>query len=321
MKIVVVGAGATGAVMGGYLAMAGEEVCFLDPYEAHMTACRENGLLIREASFASVDDVKEHRVAVKATTSAAEAGIADLVLFMPKVTHTRDAMANAIAVSDEHTVLLTLQNGLGNVETISEYFDRERIAYGITSISSGLPEPGVVTPRIPLRHQVWLGSDNSELQGILEKIAADYRSVGLEAEYDVNIKVRIWEKFALNCGVNATTAIVRLTPRNANQFQELVDIRVGIISEIDTIAKRQGIFMDPETIFAAGFKAVPVSESRSPDTYASMAQDVKAGRQTEIMSLNGYAVLEARRLGLSAPYNEVVTNLIRVIENSYELQF
>ena len=42
MKIVVVGAGATGAVMGGYLAMAGEEVCFLDPYEAHMTACREN---------------------------------------------------------------------------------------------------------------------------------------------------------------------------------------------------------------------------------------------------------------------------------------
>ncbi len=321
MKIVVVGAGATGGMLGGYLALAGEDVCLLDPYEAHMKACRENGLTIKAASFLSVNDVKEYNVKLNATTDAAEAGIADVVLFMPKGIHSRDAMPNALAVSDEHTVLLTMQNGLGNVEVISEYFDPARIACGITSISSGLPEPGVVTPRIPAHNQVWIGAENKSLEPVLEQLAADFRKVGLDAAYDEDIITRIWEKFAMNCGVNAATSILRLTARNAAQFQDYIDIRQEVIREVDAIAKKRGIYMNPRTIFGLGDVAVPLAQSKSPDTYASMAQDAKAKRHTEIMSLNGYAAAEARRLGVAAPYNECLTKLVKVIEQAYDLQF
>jgi 2-dehydropantoate 2-reductase len=321
MKIVVVGAGATGAALGGYLALAGETVCFLDPFEEHMTACRENGLTIKAASFLSVNDVHEYKVRVNATTKAAEAGIADVVLFMPKGIHSRDAMPNALAVSDEHTVLLTMQNGLGNVEIISEYFDPARISCGITSISSGLPEPGVVTPRIPAHNQIWIGAENKSLEPLLQTLAEDFRKIGLEAAYDEDIITRIWEKFAMNCGVNAATSILRLTARNAAQFQDYIDIRQKVIREVDAIAKKRGIYMNPRTIFGLGDKAVPKEQSKSPDTYASMAQDAKGKRPTEIMSLNGYAAAEARRLGVAAPYNEVLTKLVCVIEQAYELQF
>jgi len=321
MKIVVVGAGATGAVMGGYLAMAGEEVWFLDPNTAHMQACQENGLLIQEAGFVSGSEVREHRVKVHATTEASQVGIADLILFMPKGTYTRAAMKNAIAVSDENTILLTLQNGLGNMEIITESFDARRVAYGITSISSGLPAPGVVTPRIPPHHQIWIGSDYPQLESVLRHIAADYCTLGLEAAYDANIKVRVWEKFALNCGVNATTAILRLTARNAAQFQDYVDIRVEVIREIEALAAKKGIRLNPDTIFMAGFKAMPVECSNSPDTYASMAQDAKERRPTEIMNLNGYAAAEARRMGVPAPYNECIAKLMHTIEQAYSLQF
>ena len=321
MKIVVVGAGATGAVMGGYLALAGESVCFLDPYEAHMSACRENGLTIKAASFLSVNDITQYNVKVRATSDASEAGIADLIIFMPKGIHTRTAMENALAVSDENTVLLTLQNGLGNIEIISEYYDPERIAFGITSISSGLPEPGVVTPRIPTHNQVWVGSNNPELEPILRHVADDYRKIGLEAEYDKDILTRIWEKFAMNCGVNAATSILRLTARNAAQFQDYIDIRQEVIREIDAIAKKRGIYMDPRSIFSLGDKAVPITQSKSPDTYASMAQDAMAKRRTEIMNLNGYAVSEAKRLGVPAPFNECLTKLVSTIEQAYDMQF
>lgn len=321
MKIVVVGAGATGAALGGYLALAGEEVCFLDPFEAHMTACRENGLTIKEASFFSVNDEHEYKVRVNATTKAAEAGIADVVLFMPKGIHSRDAMQNALAVSDEHTVLLTMQNGLGNLEIISEYFDPSRITCGITSISSGLPEPGVVTPRIPAHNQIWIGAENKALEPILQTLAEDFRKIGLEAAYDEDIITRIWEKFAMNCGVNAATSILRLTARNAAQFQDYIDIRQEVIREVDAIAKKRGIYMNPRTIFGLGNKAVPIEHATSPDTYSSMAQDAKGKRRTEIMSLNGYAAAEAKRLGVAAPYNELLTKLVSVIEQAYDLQF
>lgn len=321
MRIAVIGAGATGAVMGGYLALAGHAITFVDPNEEHMRACAENGLTIRAAGFAAGSAVEEYHVNVRAMTDAASAGKADVAIFMPKGTHTRAAVPNLLAVTDENTLVLTLQNGLGNLEILAEYVPEARLAYGITSISSGLPEPGVVTPRIPAHHQIWMGSDNRGNEPILRSLADAYCSVGLEAAYDSAIKVRVWEKFALNCGVNAATAILRLTARGAAQFQDYIDIRQEVIREIDGIAKRMGIYMDPNTIFGLGDEAVPPERSKSPDTYASMAQDARAKRRTEIDNLNGYAVEQARRLGISVPYNECLTKLMHTIEGAYDLQF
>ena len=273
MKIVVVGAGATGAAMGGYLALGGADVTLLDPFEAHMTACREKGLTI-QASYASAgSEIKEYNIKIKATTKASDAGIADLVLFMPKGTHTVAAMENANAVSDEHTVLLTLQNGLGNAENIAEYFDPERIACGVTTTSSGLPEPGVVTPRLMPQNHVWIGSDKPHLKEILVETVGYFIKAGLDASFHEDIEVKLWEKFAMNCGVNATTAILRLNPRAAAQYQDYIDIRQEIIREIDNVAKRKGIYMNPNVIFGLGSVAVPEHLSKSPTTYASMAQD------------------------------------------------
>lgn len=325
MTLVTVGAGATGGALAGYLAMAGQDVWLLDPYAEHMKKCRENGLILREAGYYAGTEEKVYTVPVKgATTDGNEIGpIADVVLFMPKGPYTRAAMENVKKVSKEGTVVLTLQNGLGNIEIIEEFIPRDRIACGMTSISSGLPEPGVVTPRIsPVLMGVTIGPvSNPALKPMMQELVDAFNRSGLRSEYTDDVMTKMWEKFTLNTGVNAVNSILRMTPRNCASFQDYVDIEVAIIKEVELVAEAEGIHMDPKVVHCLGDKAEPVETSRRPDTYASMAQDALHKRKTEIMNMNGYVSMLGKKHGIPTPYNDCITKLVRVIENAYDRQF
>jgi 2-dehydropantoate 2-reductase len=321
MKYAVIGAGATGAAVGMFPAIAGEEVWFVDPFEAHMKAIAEHGLNVRMGSYEDTENTKDFNIRINATTEPEEAGKADFIIFMPKGPFTRAAMSSVVKLSKEDTVILTLQNGLGNTDVMKEYIDPKKIAYGLTTISSGVPVPGMITPMFPKSHHIWVGSDNPGLRDVLEEVCRVFRSAGCDANYDEDIKVRVWEKFALNCSGNATTALIRLNARQAASFQPYVDVRQEIIREIDAVAKAQGIRMNPEVIYGLGETAFPLETSPLPDTYTSLAQDVMHRRATEIENLNGAAVKEAAKVGMRVPFNECIYKLMVTLQNSYGMQF
>src|SRR5579859_7065665 len=125
MKAAVVGAGGVGSLFGGRLAAAGHDVWLVHRRPEVVEALRRDGLRL-EASEG------EERIHVNATANTHEIGPVDLVLILTKSTDTRAAAAAARPLMGDTTIALTLQNGLGNLETLADILDPHQILVGMT---------------------------------------------------------------------------------------------------------------------------------------------------------------------------------------------
>ena len=138
MKTVILGSGAMGSLYGGMLAEAGFDVTLVDVWKEHIDAVNASGL--------SIEGIGGDRVirSIRGTTDPAQAGKADLVIVFVKATATAQAMKGAMALLGPETVVLTLQNGLGNVEKLNETAGAERVMAGITGHGCTLLGPGKI---------------------------------------------------------------------------------------------------------------------------------------------------------------------------------
>lgn len=318
MKYVCIGAGATGAITGAFPAIAGQDVWYIDPYKEHMEAVDRKGLEIRMSTFENPEDKHIFNVKIHGRTSADGVGVADVVILMTKSCYTRSAIDGMKSVIDDHTIVMTLQNGLGNVELLSEYFDRERIVYGYTTISSVVVAPGVIAPRMPSYHHIVLGCDNDKLREDIKPVIDDYKTGGCDIIIDENIQQAIWEKAAMNCGGNGLSALLRMTARDCFAYKDYMQEYSAIIDEVNTVAAAKGIRLDQSIIHRYGAEAHPLETSAVPDTPCSMVQDVCAERLTEIEFLNGAVVREAKKLGIPVPKNEIIYHLISILQSTYD---
>ncbi|MDR3332497.1 MAG: 2-dehydropantoate 2-reductase, partial [Synergistaceae bacterium] len=136
MKIAVLGAGAMGSLYGGMLARAGCDVVLIDVWRDQVDALNESGLIIEETG--GPIEVR----GVRAVASADEAGVSDLVIVFVKATATEDAMRGALSLIGCDTAVLTLQNGLGNVEKLCRVLPESRVIAGTTGHGATLLGPG-----------------------------------------------------------------------------------------------------------------------------------------------------------------------------------
>src|SRR5262249_40194797 len=137
MRIVIVGAGAMGSLFAAHLAAADAEVWVYDPWREHVTAIAGTGLRVRRAR-------EEKVVRMRATCDPRDPGIADMVMFFVKFSHTQAACADARPMVGAGTLLVTLQNGLGNIEVIEAAFPGNRLLFGLTTLTSELRGPGQI---------------------------------------------------------------------------------------------------------------------------------------------------------------------------------
>ena len=135
MRICFIGAGALGSTIGGTLARGGAEVWLIDPFQAHVDAINAGGLRMLEGGTETV-------VKVNACTSATQVGVeADLVIVLVKSYHTRDAIRAAAPIIGPRTVVMSLQNGLGHEDILSEEVGRDRVMAGKTYVGGVLLGP------------------------------------------------------------------------------------------------------------------------------------------------------------------------------------
>lgn len=320
LKYAVVGAGAVGSIIGALPALGGAEVWFVDPFEAHMRAIAEHGLKIRKGTYADPENCEELRVRVHAVTEPEPVGKADVIILLVKSTFTESAVPTVRALYREGTIILTLQNGLGNVELLEENFPGGCVACGVTTISSMVLEPGYVRSMFPPAHDIYIGSTQEALRSRLEEICSDFRAGGSDCSYAEDILRRVWTKVAMNCSVNPIMGILRLNARRANTFEEYLYLSRKVLEEIHAVAGAKGIHLDPKET-GMYRRAMPYETSTSPDNYPSTAQDIKSHRKTEIAFLNGAIVREGLAAGVPTPYNDAITQLVTILENSYEWQF
>lgn len=300
MQTAILGAGAMGSLFGGLLAEAGTPVTLVGRSGEHVSAVAERGLRV-EAT-----DGTSRTVEVEATAEPSAVADADLVVVFVKSYDTGSAMEGVAEYVGDADVL-TLQNGLGNAETIAEYAPRERVLAGTTTHGAVREEPGVV------RHA---GVGETRLGRYFEanddrtRAVADLLSeAGVETAVVEHVHDVVWEKVLVNVGVNAATALARV-PNGAmaetRPGHRLVERAVG---EAVRVAAAEGRTV-PEDVVE---RALAVARTTA-DNHSSMRQDVEAGRRTEIDALNGAVVEHAERHDLPAPVNRTLADLVRLAE-------
>ncbi len=293
MQIAVMGAGAIGSLFGALLARAGYDVTLIGR-EAHVRAIEERGL--------RVSGLEEFNIKLKATTQAVEA---ELFLFTVKSYDTEQA-ARAIPLG-EKTVILTLQNGIGNEEIIASIVGIERVISGKTSYGSTLLEPGHI--RYTGKGETVIGELDGGVTQRIKAIAELLNSAGIKTSIAIDIKTKIWEKLIINAGINAITAITGLKNGEILKFEELKALVKLAVEEAVAVAIASGIVIKEDMVERTIAVAQATAENQS-----SMLQDVKKGKKTEINAINGAIVRYGEKYGIPTPVNRVLTALVKGIE-------
>jgi 2-dehydropantoate 2-reductase len=309
MNILVMGAGAVGSAVGGFLGRSGHRVALVgrDP---HMTAIREQGLRI-EGIWGD-----HHVRGVRAFTSVRDVPSEhfDLVLITTKSYDTGDAAKQILPLLSEDSLVISLQNGLGNVEMISGIVGDDRTVGGRLIFGIKIPEAGRVEITV-YADKVMLGSPSHRVDlARLESIADAFTEAGIPAEATLEIEQFIWGKVFYNCCLNPLSALLELTYGELSEHPETRQIMTSVIEEIFTVAGAKGVAL----AWRSPLEYRDVLFGRLiPDTYAhqaSMLQDVMRGKKTEIDALNGAIARLGRETGVPTPVNLVLTQLIKAKE-------
>jgi 2-dehydropantoate 2-reductase len=190
-KIAIVGCGAVGSFYGAKLCQAGRDVHFL--LRSGYEAVRENGVCIRgvEGDF---------HVRPVAAREPAEIGPCDLVIVALKSTANHRLGELLPSLVDEHTALLTLQNGLGNEAALAELFPNRSVFGGMCFVCLNRIEPGVVQH---LAHgKIVMGHYGGAPDELTEAIAGLIRSSGIPVDVSPDLERAHWEKLVWNIPFN-----------------------------------------------------------------------------------------------------------------------
>jgi 2-dehydropantoate 2-reductase len=139
-----------------------------------------------------------------------------------------------------------------------------------------------------------------------------FSNAGIETEVSTRIHDLVWNKLLTNVGINALTALTGLKNGKLLDFPETLRLMEALVSEAAEVARRKGVRIDKNPLEKVKAVAEATRENRS-----SMGQDFDFKRRTEIDAINGAVVREAAKLGISVPYNQIVTDLVKAIEKSF----
>lgn len=308
MRIVVVGAGALGGLVGAHLTEVGEEVALVEVNEPRARLLNESGLFISEGNKG------ERCVRLRVVTSIAGLPQSDLVFVAVKAHQTEQAVRDAHPVLGPGTYVLSMQNGIGNTDTMAKILGPDRVLSGITyhSIQHMGPNRLRYRPGIkPIQIAPYDGKITSEIEAIGEV----FRDAGLKTNVVENIDHVIWQKLLHNAVVNPVSALTGLTCRELLDDEDLQKFMRGVCMEIIEVMRARGVpIIDEED----PYRPVISSQKALGKNRPSMWQDLARGIQTEIDAINGAVVDEGERLGISCPLN---WGLVRFIHSRERQKF
>lgn len=301
MKIAVIGAGAMGSLYGGYLSKVSNEVYLVDVWQQHVDAINTEGLFIQENDETVV-------VHPKAISSASSIGYVDLAIVFVKSIITGSALKRNLALIGPNTIVLSLQNGYGNIEQIAEYVSVNNIIAGTTAHGSTILGPAhIVHAGIGETHIGWVRNKKNDR---INNIAEIMRKAGFKTLVSDNVMELIWSKLIINVGINALTAILKVKNGNLLEQEETKLIMRMAILEAVNVANAMGYNFNVEEMVK---KVMEVSFATS-ENKSSMLQDILNKRKTEIDTINGAIVKEGQKYLVDTTVNLVLTNLIKTLE-------
>lgn len=295
-----------GSLLAAFLSKSKEEVWLLDKDKGRAEKIDQQGIIVEGISG-------NWQAKVRASGNPQTIGRADLIIISVKAYDTKEAVLSVRPLVFENTRILTLQNGIGNIEIISELLGQEKVIGGATNLGSTLLDIGKV--RHAGKGETVIGRIDGKIPVEMRSIRQIFNEVGLPTRISRDIKGLLWSKLIINVGINALTAITRLSNGRIIELEWTRRILREAVTEATRVAKRKKIKLTYDDPLA---KVEAVCEATATNI-SSMLQDVLRKKRTEIDFINAVIVRQAQELGITVTVNSILVDLVKTIESSYKL--
>lgn len=257
-------------------------------------------------------DGQVSKVKLDVTSDPADVQGSDVVIVLVKAWATAEATAPLAPYLDRQSVVLTLQNGLGNTHALRDALTykgvRPHVWMGVTTQAAIRTAPGKVTHTTD--GLTAIGRRTPSINDRLASLATTLRDNGWRTNAVADIHRWVWRKLAVNCALNPTTALAAVPTRSVAFDPNLLQAARSIIDEVVSVAAAEGVRLHAETL-------VETMESFAATTanpYTSMYVDLEQGLRTEIDAINGAVVRHARRHNVPVPNNLMMWRLVSAHE-------
>ncbi len=306
-RVAVVGAGAVGAYFGGMLARAGADVTLIGR-SVHVEIWEREGLFIDGLHV-------QERLPIAASTDIASARDAGLVLFSVKSQDTEDAGRQLAPHLRGDAVLVSLQNGVDNVDRLRAAAGLDPVA-AVVYVAASMPAAGRVkhSGRGDLVIGDLPGRPGPARADAIAQVSSWFEAAGVPCTMSRDIAADLWTKLIMNAALNAVSAVANATYGEIVALPDSRQLVRGLVEECLAVAGAAGVSLPP----ADFVQMVWSFAERAGTVYSSTAQDLERGKRTEIDALNGYVARRGAELGVPAPINQALVALVKLRETQLD---
>ncbi|MFH1613066.1 MAG: ketopantoate reductase family protein [bacterium] len=222
-KIAIIGPGSMGCLFAGFLTKSGFTVWLIDKKSERVEKIKKNGIYIK-------DFKQNFKIKVNITTSIQEIGTCDLIIICVKSYDTKSALEKIKKLIKNDTLILTLQNGIGNIEIIKQFISNEKIITGITYEASTCLGNGKI------KHT---GSGETIISKPQKEIISIFKKSGFKIKTSQNIDSIIWSKLVINAAINPLATITKLHNGELLKYKETQNILEQVIIETTKISSKK----------------------------------------------------------------------------------
>ena len=298
MNIIIFGAGAIGSLLGAFLSKKNDVL--LIGRKSHILSIKKNDLVIQGKT--------NLKIKIKAMEKVGGLKLKpDLLILTVKSYDTESAILQAKKIIDEDTIVLSLQNGLDNIDRIKQYISYENIIAGVTTHGAFFPEPGII--KHTGKGITILGELNGKKTERIVNIVKCFNESGIETIFSKDIIKEIWFKAIINSSINPLTAIFKCKNSYLLENPILENLVEKICIESTNVANSEGVNLSHQSMI----KKTKLVIRNTSENYSSMFQSLKKGKKTEIDFINGKIVDIGKRNNIKTPLNQVLIFLINML--------
>ena len=316
LRILSIGAGAIGTYIGGSLALNGHDVVFVERPQL-IDELKSRGMTLHLQEY-------EHHIqsphVVDSLETALDHGDYDIALFALKSFDTAAFLNSISGFTGKFPPILCLSNGVSNEPAIADFLGNEKVIAG--TVTSAVGKGGIGEIFLERLRGVGVAGGHH----ISERLVSALDTAGLNAQLFDSAAAMKWSKMLTNLIVNASVAILNMTPSEVLAHPGLYQMEINQLREALSVMRNQGIQVvdlpgTPVRLLAFAARYLPLGISRPLMVKAvgggrggkmpSFHIDLYNGRgKSEVEYLNGAVVLEGKRLGIPTPVNLVLTETL-----------
>lgn len=293
-RLLILGTGALGTLFAERLAQSGLEVWVLGTWQAALDALNSRGACVEWP-----DDVQTC-APVRAVADPRDCPPPDAALVLVKAWQTERAARQLAAVLPADGVALTLQNGLGNAETLTAALGAERVALGVTTTGAALTAPGLV--RFGGAGLINIGEHPR-----IAPLVAALQDAGLDVKVAPDAETLLWRKLAVNAAINPLTALLDVPNGRLLELPDIPALMDGLASEVAAVGRARGLDLDAADLAALARDVA----ARTAANHSSMLQDLRRGAPTEIDAICGAVTQLGEKVHIPTPLNRLFWQLVR----------